>query len=349
MADNIEPISHLEKVITGDAEPISHLEQIIALYGGTGGSGGSGTTNYNALLNKPSINGVELRGNKTLADLGITNYDDTQIKTDISEVNKKIEELKSVKNIEYNGESVICNNTLASRTSDMLIKGKTYINLGTGEIESAGEKENKISILSNNNKSADDVNYKEYKKEILLPIKGGLKSLPNGICDTIEQRTDGVYLVQKIDKYDIKEDDTIKTDSPPNQQNTIAFSINVNARNIKTSGNNICNNFNRFTSGDLYWNNDKEGIINSSNSQFKFRILKSKLSTQDIAGIKAWLKANPRTVCYETNTPVETKLDINNLDLEVHKDITYVTTDNAIQPTLSFKVPSNIGGVIQSN
>ena len=66
MADNIEPISHLEKVITGDAEPISHLEQIIALYGG---SGGSGTNNYNALLNKPSINGVTLTGNKTLVDL----------------------------------------------------------------------------------------------------------------------------------------------------------------------------------------------------------------------------------------------------------------------------------------
>ena len=67
MADNIEPISHLEKVITGEVEPISHLEQVIALYGGTGGSGGSGTTNYNALLNKPSINGVDLIGNKTLA------------------------------------------------------------------------------------------------------------------------------------------------------------------------------------------------------------------------------------------------------------------------------------------
>ena len=151
MADNIEPISHLEKVITGNVEPISHLEQVIALYGGTGGSGGSGTTNYNALLNKPSINGVELKGNKTLADLGITNYDDTQIKTDISEVNNKIEELKSAKNLEYNGENATCENTLTGRTSDMLIKGKTYVNLGTGGLESAGEKENKISISSNNN------------------------------------------------------------------------------------------------------------------------------------------------------------------------------------------------------
>ena len=86
MADNIEPTTHLEKVIAGQESPITHLEQVIALYGGTGGSGGSGTTNYNALLNKPSINGVDLIGNKTLSDLGITNYDDTQVKTDISDL-----------------------------------------------------------------------------------------------------------------------------------------------------------------------------------------------------------------------------------------------------------------------
>ena len=66
MADEIYPISHTEKVIAGQEPAISHLEKIIALYGG---SGGSGTNNYNALLNKPSINGVTLTGNKTLIDL----------------------------------------------------------------------------------------------------------------------------------------------------------------------------------------------------------------------------------------------------------------------------------------
>lgn len=35
------------------------------------GGGGSGTDNYNSLTNKPSINGVQLVGNKTLADLGL--------------------------------------------------------------------------------------------------------------------------------------------------------------------------------------------------------------------------------------------------------------------------------------
>ena len=37
-----------------------------------GGSGGGGTSNYNDLTNKPSINGVTLTGNKTTNDLGIT-------------------------------------------------------------------------------------------------------------------------------------------------------------------------------------------------------------------------------------------------------------------------------------
>lgn len=36
-----------------------------------GGSGGGGTSNYNQLTNKPSINSVTLSGNKTSADLGL--------------------------------------------------------------------------------------------------------------------------------------------------------------------------------------------------------------------------------------------------------------------------------------
>ena len=42
-----------------------------SLIKGTGGSGGGGTSNYNDLSNKPSINGVSLTGNKTSADLSL--------------------------------------------------------------------------------------------------------------------------------------------------------------------------------------------------------------------------------------------------------------------------------------
>ena len=70
MAEEISPISHLEKTIAGQEQPISHLEKIIVQYG-TGGSGSGGTTNYDDLTNKPSINGITLTGNKTSIDLGI--------------------------------------------------------------------------------------------------------------------------------------------------------------------------------------------------------------------------------------------------------------------------------------
>ena len=70
MADSIEPVTHLEKTIAGTVSPVTHLEQVIALYGG--GSGSGGTTNYNDLTNKPSINGITLTGNKTSIDLGIS-------------------------------------------------------------------------------------------------------------------------------------------------------------------------------------------------------------------------------------------------------------------------------------
>lgn len=43
------------------------------------GTGTGGTTNYAELENKPSINGVELSGNKTSADLGIGNPTDEQV------------------------------------------------------------------------------------------------------------------------------------------------------------------------------------------------------------------------------------------------------------------------------
>ena len=49
------------------SELLIELNQLII----SGGGGGGGTTNYNGLTNKPQINGVELKNNKTLADLGI--------------------------------------------------------------------------------------------------------------------------------------------------------------------------------------------------------------------------------------------------------------------------------------
>ena len=129
------------------------------------------------------------------------------------------------------------------------------------------------NLIVTNDNIDENTTYKDDKKEILLPIQGGLKSLPNGTADTIEQRNDGVYLVQRVKKE-------AYADGDENNNNYLTDKVNT------------------------------------------YKPLE---------------------------TPIETKLDIQNLDLEVYKNITYITTDNVIQPVLSFKIPSNIGGIIQEN
>lgn len=64
------------------------------------GGGGEGTKNYNELNNKPSVNGVELSGNKTSADLGIVDHDTTY---------------SAGTGISLNGTTFSINNTVATK------------------------------------------------------------------------------------------------------------------------------------------------------------------------------------------------------------------------------------------
>ena len=54
-----------------DIDPV--LVAALAAKSGQGGGGSGGTTNYNDLTNKPSINGVTLEGNKTGEEIGLIN------------------------------------------------------------------------------------------------------------------------------------------------------------------------------------------------------------------------------------------------------------------------------------
>lgn len=80
MANLPDPVTRKEQYLSAMAEnstqypeePITREEMYLDYLckNGTGGGSG-GTTNYNDLTNKPSINGVPLEGNKTSADLKI--------------------------------------------------------------------------------------------------------------------------------------------------------------------------------------------------------------------------------------------------------------------------------------
>ena len=63
------------------------------------GGGGGGTSNYNALTNKPKINNVELNGNKTSSDLGIQPAGNYALESEIPDVSNFI--TKDVNNLTY--------------------------------------------------------------------------------------------------------------------------------------------------------------------------------------------------------------------------------------------------------
>lgn len=72
-----EPITRQEIYLSAIAgqerslpDPVTRVEQYLAYIAENGGGGG-GTSNYNSLSNKPSINGATLIGNKPLSDFGI--------------------------------------------------------------------------------------------------------------------------------------------------------------------------------------------------------------------------------------------------------------------------------------
>ena len=231
MADNIEPISHLEKVITGNAEPISHLEQIIALYGGTGGSGGSGTTNYNALLNKPSINGVDLIGNKTLADLGITNYNDTQVKKDIADL-KSDKQDKTDSSLDTTDKTVVGaineingnlldNVTFSADYKNIIINRKSGLNPYTIPIASII---NNAKIIELNDVDNTDIgNGKTLVYDGATQKHKYVSSIGTDELVKMDSTTDAKYLSDLIDKSTVVNDNgVLKVKKLDGQEVTIA-------------------------------------------------------------------------------------------------------------------------------
>ena len=57
-------------------EPLSRVEADLLELKAAIDSGGGGTSDYNELVNKPSINGEELVGDKTSQDLGLAEWED---------------------------------------------------------------------------------------------------------------------------------------------------------------------------------------------------------------------------------------------------------------------------------
>lgn len=104
----------------------------------------------------------------------------------------------------------------------------------------------------------------------------------------------------------------------------------------------FCDNFTILDTTNI----NVEGVLIGSDKSIYCNIAKSKLSTQDVAGFKAWLKANPTTVVYQLAQ--EEVYECTNIDLMTYSGETnYIINSGAISPKSLLKVHNNISNVVK--
>ena len=196
--------------------------------------------------------------------------------------------------------------------------------------------------------------YKEYKKDISVSFTNGLKSLPDGTSDEIEHINTKNKINEKIKMRVLDGTENWMKSSDSERTNTLNFATSTFDSEIKKGSLLICNKF----INKLTWGTDEESCATeSAASKLRFRILKSKLDSEDVAGFKKYLRdlyesGDPVIIYYELAKPIIHDLD-ESINLEVYKDKTYIRSNNSIQPMMSCKAPvdvqNTISGLLNEN
>lgn len=199
-------------------------------------------------------------------------------------------------------------------------------------------------ILAYSSKFKNQIN-KQDKKEILYfnPTTETWEKPILREWDTIEKHSDGKYYYHKRSNEIILNGGE-GWSSYIDLGNTARCYFTLNTPAGGSIGfNAICNKF--IQSTDV--NKDAESMwITTNNNRLGINILKSKLSTQDVTGFKAWLQANPTTVVYQLAQ--EEVYECTNIDLMTYSGETnYIINSGAISPKSLLKVHNNISNVVK--
>lgn len=171
-----------------------------------------------------------------------------------------------------------------------------------------------------------------------------LRSLPNGVCDTLNVET-GEY-VQRIGEIVL--DGTHSITSNNVKENTVEFSYGrISTMKIKSPL--LCD---KLPNSEPY-NTDVEGICcHVLNGNFHFNILKSKLPEVTVSGVNTYLSQNPITVQYELETPIVSTVDVQGFPHAYkngHIQLSSGSIEPSLTPTVTYKVPVSRMGQIASN
>ena len=166
--------------------------------------------------------------------------------------------------------------------------------------------------------------------------------------DTIEKHSDGKYYYHKRSGEVVLNgsENWTKSSSDYDSELNITFTLKYRTTSswIDTSLL-ICSRLHSVGGSNGVWNGIKEGIATDSNHVL-ICINKSRLSTQDVEGFKAWLKANPITLVYQLVQ--EEVYECTNIDLMTYSGETnYIINSGAITPKSLLKVHNNIANVVK--
>lgn len=165
-----------------------------------------------------------------------------------------------------------------------------------------------------------------------IPLPQPLRSLPNGVCDTIE----GNKLVQRVGMVvlDGSTDEEWKFESLNKNENGL-LNIYIVTPNVVVKEQSeqalICDKFPHQKLSIA--NTTTEGVLINNQKRIWLRLYQTNASTVDEA--KNYLSNNPITVYYELETPIIHDLTIPSIYTE--KGTNIITTANNIKPNMSMK------------
>lgn len=133
-----------------------------------------------------------------------------------------------------------------------------------------------------------------------------LLELPNGVKDTVENNK----VTRRVKKVVLNGSESWADSSSLVLTNTLAFRVIPSDKKVDTEI--FCDKF-KYVYHNSLTTLDEEFITGQgTTSQVYVRIAKSKLSSPDLVGFKAWLSDNPITIMYELTTPTTEELSGNN-------------------------------------
>lgn len=180
-------------------------------------------------------------------------------------------------------------------------------------------------------------------------ISTTLRSLPNGVKDTIEKRGNKYVKVQRCRELVLDGNSKVFNISQASSSTKVYRALlDVSLKDNKSASKIFCNRFNSYAN----WNLDEEECYVSINSNegnaVCLKILKSRLEdTMTIEKLSAWLNANPVIIVYELATPIT--IELPNFNPQTYEgDTTLFLNTGAIQGECSFEVTNDLSSEIET-